>query len=508
MKNWILTFLLLIFGCHGESLDNFIKKSLEEWGVPGAAVAAVKDKEVILLKGYGVSHIETKQKVDPETVFQLASITKAFTAAAIGVQVDQQKLTWDEEVILHLPQFALKDPYPSRYTTARDLLAHRTGLPAFGGDLMGKLGYTSSDTLFRIRFIEPATSFRDKPHYSNAGYFVAGELLSAVSGKTWEEAVQETILDPLKMTRSGFASKLQDQNVAYPYVFKQGKLTHVPWDTSGGFQAAGAMTSTAKDMAAWMIMLLSGGQGVLKPDTIQEMFVSSISGTPEFSEAPPIDENSGFNFGLGWDNYHFQGYMIVEKGGGLDGIRTVTTLVPELNLGITILCNRNLTLFPEAIRAFFLEEHLGKSSSNIQEEIKKRQKVLDDLLATEPPPKNPLPARDLNSYTGTYSNALYEPFLVQNDKGKLIVKAGPAKYRGTLTHFSGNTFLLSWPQVNMGNQKATFVIGPDGQATEIQTESLGSLVRTQSKIDVGYRSSKISSRLSTIDETEIRYPKK
>jgi len=478
MKKFIFTLMLLSFGLNGETLDQFIQNALEEWGVPGASVAAVKDGRVILLKGYGVSNMETKQQVDPDTIFQLASVTKAFTAAAIGVQVDQGKLTWDEEVILHLPQFALKDPYPSRYTTARDLLAHRTGLPAFGGDLMGKLGYTPSGTLFRIRFIEPATSFRDKPHYSNAGYFVAGELLAAVSGKTWDKAIQETILDPLKMTRSGFESKLQDRNVAHPYVIKNRKLTKVPWDTSGGFSAAGAMTSTAEDMASWMMMLLGGGQGVLKAETIEEMFASSMSGTPEFSEAPPIDKNSGFNFGLGWDNYHFQGYMVVEKGGGLDGIRTVTTLVPKLNLGITILCNRNLTLFPEAVRAFFLEKHLGKSSTDLQGEIKKRQKILDNLLAEEPTPKNPLPARDFSSYVGSYSSPLYDPFDIKEEKGQLIVLAGPAKYRGTLSHFSGNTFLLSWPQVNMGHQQVTFVIGPDGKATEIQTETLGSLSRS------------------------------
>ena len=472
MKKFILI-LFLSCGLHAQSLDQFVQKALQDWDIPGASVAVVKDGQVILLKGYGVTKISTDEKVNEDTIFQLASITKAFTAAALGVQVDRKALTWDEEVIRHLPQFALKDPYPTRYTTARDLLAHRTGLPSFGGDLMGKLEYSNEDILYRIRFIEPATSFRDKPHYSNAGYFVAGELLAAISGKTWEEAVQQTILSPLNMTRSGFPSMLDKKNVAYGHVEMDGILTVVPWDPTGGFPAAGAMTSTATDMAKWMNMLLTGGQGVLKPETIQEMFVSSMSGTPEFSEAPPIDENSGFNYGMGWDNYHYKGHMIVEKGGGLDGIRTVTTLVPELKLGITILCSRNLTLFPEAVRAYFLEKHFGESSSDLQAEIKKQQKTLDGLLTLEKPPENPLPARDLNTYVGNYSNPLYEPFKVLIEKGQLVVHVGPDAYKGKLTHWSANTFDLSWSTVNMGHQHVTFVIGPDGKATEIQTETLG-----------------------------------
>lgn len=470
---------LSLSGLAGETLDQFAEKAMQEWEIPGASIAVVKDNQIVLLKGYGVTKVGTNEKVDQETIFQLASITKAFTAAALGIQVDGKKLTWDEEVIRHLPQFALKDPYPTRYATARDLLAHRTGLPAFAGDLMGKLGYSDEDILYRVRFIEPATSFRDKPHYSNLGYFVAGELLAAVSGQSWEEAIQKTLLDPLKMTRSGFASNLNNKNVAYGHVATNGTLKPVPWDPTGGFPAAGAITSTAADMAKWMIMLLNGGQKIIKPETIQEMFVSSMCGTPEFSEAPPIDENSGFNFGLGWDNYHFKGHMIVEKGGGLDGIRTVTTLVPDLNLGITILCNRNLTLFPEAIRAFFLEEYLGKSTSDLQEEIKKRQKTLDKLLVPEKPPQNPIPSLDPTAYVGDYSNNIYKPFQIKAKQGELVVSAGPAAYQGKLTHWSANTFNLSWTTVNMGHERVTFVIGPDGKATEIQTETLGSLTRTK-----------------------------
>lgn len=471
--------LILILALHtslaGDPIEQWIDNALKEWNVPGAAVAIVEGDTLILARGYGVINLESGAKVNEDTIFQLASITKAFTAAAIGVQVDLERLTWDDLVIDHLPQFALKEPYPTRFATARDLLAHRTGLPAFGGDLMGKIGYTDEEIMSRIRFIVPASSFRNSPHYSNLGYFAAGELLKAVSGQPFDQAVQATLLTPLDMARSGFAEKLMDQNTASPHAVVNGKLKVVPSDPTGGFPAAGAMTSTARDMAIWMMMLLSGGQNILKEKTIRDMFVSSMSGTPEFSEAPPIDENSGFNFGLGWDNYHFNGALIVEKGGGLDGIRTVTTLIPEKKLGITILCNRNLTLFPEAVRAFFLEQHLGKASYDVQKAIKKSQKELDQLLAPEAPTQNPLPAQALDTYTGDFKNSLYSPFKIIAENNQLFALVGPAQYKGTLKHDSGNTYLLSWPAINSGSERVTFVIGPDGKAFQIETETLGTL---------------------------------
>ncbi|MCB1111797.1 MAG: serine hydrolase [Chlamydiales bacterium] len=468
-----VTMTAVIFAEPIEELDTFIEKALTEWNVPGVAVSVVKEDKVLLSKGYGIAKIGTEEKVDSKTVFQLASITKALTSAALAVEVDKGRLTWDEEVILNLPQFALKDPYPTRYTTARDLLAHRTGLPAFGGDLLGKMGYNDSEILHRIRFIDPASSFRDKAHYSNAGYFIAGELLAAITGKSYEQTVRDSIFTPLKMSQSGFAEKLDNDNVAYPHAFIDGKLTILDWDITGGFPAAGAATSTADDMAKWMSMYLAGGQGVIKPETIDEMFASSMAGEASFSEAPPINDYSGFNFGLGWDNFHFHGKMIVEKGGGLDGIRTVTTLIPQLGVGITVMCNLNLTLFPEAVRAEFLELYLGKADTDIQQEIKERQKQLDQLLVKPEPPKAVEPPQKLALYTGKYSNDLYGIMEVEEKNGQLVLYAGPGRYAGTLTHYSNNTFTLTWPAVNGGNQQVTFTMGPEGKGIAFDTETYG-----------------------------------
>lgn len=482
MKKLLSIFLLFwaagAYGLDLNDLENFIEKSCKDLKVPGASVSIVQGDKVIYAKGFGLNKAGGANKVDEDTIFQLASVTKTFTSAGLGIQVDQGKTTWDREVIVHLPGFALKDPYPSRFATARDLLAHRTGLPAFKGDLLGKIGYRPEEILYRVRFIEPETSFRNKAYYSNVGYFVAGELLGKLAGGGWEEAVKKDLLEPLKMTRSGFSENLDNDNVAYPHALIDGQLVVLKWDRTGGFPAAGAVTSTAKDMGNWMILHLNEGKfekkQILKPETVEEMHLPSMVGEASFSEMPPIDATSGFAFDLGWDSYHYEGQMIVEKGGGLDGIRTVVTLIPEMKMGITVLCNLNMTVLPELIRAKFLQMVLKQNDEKMLEEILSRQKKLSGLVKRPTPPKGVLPlSRNLADYTGTFENELYGTFTVKMEGDHLIVEAGPNYWKGTLTHWSNNTFLLSWPIVNQGTEFVTFTFGPKGRAIEFSTETLG-----------------------------------
>ncbi len=473
----ILILPIKVFCADLDALDRFIQQALKEWNVPGAAVSVVESDKVLLSKGYGVIRINTSDQVDENTIFQLASVTKTFTAAALALQVDREALQWEDEIIRHLPAFALKDPYPTRYANCIDLLAHRTGLPAFGGDLLGKLGYSSDEILYKIRFVEPATSFRNRAYYSNLGYFAAGELLGKVTSSSWEEAVRNTLLIPLKMERSGFAENLDKKNVAYAHAIIDGTVKTIPWDPTGGFPAAGAITSTAADMAKWMALFLQNGKSLLKPETVQKLLEPAMVGEVSFSEAPPIDENSSFCFSLGWDNYHYQDQLIVEKGGGLDGIRTVVTLIPELKVGITILCNLNLTFFPEAVRTKFLELYAGKSDRDLQSEIRERSEELSKIIASPKKPTSPLPGLPFKDYNGVFVSELYGTFEVTGDKNPLTVKAGPGSFTGTLEHWSNNTFLLHWPVINSGYELVTFTFGPEGKPTSMQTEALGTFTK-------------------------------
>ena len=468
-----------------KGLDAFIEQAMKDYGVPGASVVVVKDNDVIYLKGFGLRKIGSSQEVNENTIFQLASVTKTFTAASVGVAVDRGNMEFDEQVINIIPNFALRDPYPTRYTTSRDLLSHRTGLPAFTGDLFDHLGYTREEVIQRIRFIEPACSFRDEANYSNLGFFLAGESAAQSSGSTWENLVRTSLLSPLAMNRSGFTDSIDRQsNAAFPHGVIEGQTRVIPYNKQGVLAPAGAMTSTASDMAHYMIMLLDQGKylgrQILSPETVGEIYKPTMVDTPGFAELPPISAETGFNYGLAWGIYNWKNHKILEKGGALDGMRSVTVLVPELKLGITVLANMNLTVLPEAVRAYVLEQYLGEADYDMQTVIKERSKKIAEMLSFDPEPaiKSPNPpSLDLRGYTGTYENDVYGKFIIVLKEGNLSVLAGPAQYAGTLSHVNFDTFHLKWPIFISLPDDTTFVINSEGKVTEFITESIGTFTK-------------------------------
>ncbi len=199
-----------------DELDAFIKQGLKEYGVPGCSVAVIKDDKVALMRGYGVRRSGRDEAVDENTLFMIASNTKPFTAAVLATLVDEGKLGWDEHVIDRLPEFVLPDPYPTREATIRDLLAHRTGLPAFAGDNLERLGFDRPEILRRIRYLKSTHSFREKAGYSNPGYLAAGMLAARVGNASWEDLVKTRLFQPLGMTHSGVSVKDRDPRPISP----------------------------------------------------------------------------------------------------------------------------------------------------------------------------------------------------------------------------------------------------------------------------------------------------
>lgn len=475
-----------LFSDSVEDFDKFIERVRVQYHVPGASVVVVKDNQIAFIKGYGQCSIDLPQKVDGDTIFQLASVTKTFTSAALGIQLAKAESDWDEEVINLLPEFVLYDPYPSRYASSRDLLAHRTGLPAFTGDLLGKIGYSREEVLERMRFIEPEVSFREKALYSNICYFAAGQVVANLADSTYEKTVQSTLLDPLKMTRTFFADNIQGTNVALPHVSTDGKVKVVPRDTSQVFAAAGGLASTAKDMANWMIMQLNEGafegKAVMSSTTVKAMHAPSIVCEVGFTDLPPINEHSSLSYGLGWVNYNYKGNVIVEKGGALDGVRSIVVLIPKLKLGITVLANLNLTVLPELIRARFLEDHLGKYDGNFEKEFAEHAKSLDGLVDQPKKPEGLFPlGHPLDSYAGSFENDLYGTLTVSVKDKNLQIEAGPGRWKGELIPWGNNTFLLHWPMVNSGYQQVTFMFGPTGKPRVLQTEAFGVFLAPEEK---------------------------
>src|SRR5262245_42271670 len=245
-------------------LDQWVARAMRTFEVPGLAVAIVKDYAVVIAKGYGVRKLGETAPVDALTLFGIASNTKAFTATALGLLVEEKKIEWDAPVIRYLPAFAMWDPYVTRELTVRDLLVHRSGLGLGAGDLLWwpESTYTRKEVAYRLRFIPPATSFRSAYAYDNVLYLVAGEVIEAVSGQSWEEFVLNRILKPVGMTGSNVrhSSAGTGANIASPHAPVDGKVRPIRPFASDNTNPAGGINSSAEDMAKWMRVQLSGGQ--------------------------------------------------------------------------------------------------------------------------------------------------------------------------------------------------------------------------------------------------------
>jgi CubicO group peptidase (beta-lactamase class C family) len=468
-------------------LDAFIGRTLKEYAVPGAAVAVVRDGKVALVKGYGVRNATKPGAVDENTIFQLASVTKTLTATATATVVDEGKLDWDKPIFNYLPEFVGYDPYMTRWLTERDLLAMRTGWPAFTGDQLDFFGYDRAEILRRLRFFKPRYSLREVAQYSNPGFFVAGEVAARCARKSWNELVEQGLFKPLEMSRSGTVIKaLQDPNATAAHALVDGKIAVVEPSELDVTGAASSGTSTAADMSKLMLMLLNkgtyNGKRIVKPETVAEMFKRSMVSAIDFTDLPPISDATGFYYGLGVGSYDYAGHQIIEKGGALAGVRTIIVLVPGKNAGIVVLANLNLTAFPEAVRAYFLNQLLGIDPEADQKKISALNEQLKKLMAPPPAPKSPGKFNaPLQSLVGVYENDYYGRCEILPDGKGVKIQFGPAKYPASLKHWNNGAFMMQFPGATQVPVVTTFMIGEDGNAESFESESLGVFTRVREK---------------------------
>jgi CubicO group peptidase (beta-lactamase class C family) len=469
------------------NLDAFITRALKEYQVPGAAVAVVQDGKAILLKGYGVRDVTKPGAVDENTIFQLASVTKTLTGAAAATVVDEGRLDWDKPIFNYLPEFVGYDAYMTRWLTERDLLAQRTGWPAFTGDQLDSFGYDRAEILRRLRFFKPRYSVREVAQYSNPGFFVAGEVAARASKQSWNDLVEKRLFAPLEMSRSGTVIKaLQDSNATSAQALVDGKPVVVEPSDLDVTGAASSGTSTAADMSKLMLMFLNKGvykgKRVLKPETVEEMFKRSMVSEIDFTDLPPISNKTGFYYGLGVGSYDYAGEHIIEKSGALAGVRTTLVLVPDKNAGIVVLANLNLTAFPEAVRAYFLNQVLGIDPETDQKQIFDLNQKLKNLMAPPPAPRNPGKFDGtLQSLVGVYENDYYGRCEILLAGDALKVQCGPAKYPATLKHWNNGAFMMQFPGATQTPSVTTFMIGEDGAAERFESEALGTFVRVKEK---------------------------
>ena len=362
-------------------IDSLTELVLKTFNVPGIAVGVVKDGKLIHAKGYGVANINTGKRVDENTLFGVASNSKALTAAALGILVDEGKIKWDDRVTDYVPEFKMYDPYVTDAFTIRDLLTHRSGLGLGAGDLMmfpDGSDFTKKDIIHNLRYLKPVSAFRTKYDYDNNLYIVAGEVVVKASGMSWEDFVEKRIMQPLGMNASAASlNRIKDRtNAIRPHAPVDGKLQVLDIDWSESANAAGGIWSNVTDWSKWVIAQMNHGK--YGPELKQQIFSDDVheetwSAQTIINTKATAPYNTHFSaYGLGWFLSDVKGYKQVTHTGGLAGIVTQVVMFPELNLGIIVFTNQQSGAAFNAISYTIKDSYLGVGGYNWVKTMKER----------------------------------------------------------------------------------------------------------------------------------------
>ena len=466
-----------------QALDQYIEQAQKDWNIPGMAVGIVKDGQVVLAKGYGVLEAGKYDPVNENSIFAIASNTKAFIAAAIGILVDEGKLNWDDPVQKHLPYFQLYDDYASQQATVRDLLCHRLGLGTFSGDVIWyKSQYSPEETVKRAAKVPQAYSFRAGYGYSNLMFIAAGEVIKAVSGKTWDAFIREHIFDPLEMNRTvtSVRSLPKMENVAQPHKPEGDKNEPIPYTNWDNMGAAGGILSSVSDLAKWMQLQIDGGTHNGKQifsEAAQSEFWKPHNNHKVTKFSKMLYPSRNFNgYGLGWGMSDYGGKMVAAHGGGYDGMYSRLTVVPEAKLGIVVLTNSmkgiSTYLTYRALDHFLGLEEKDWSKIGLERQeasVKAREKTLAERKEVRL--ENTSPSLALENYSGQYSCEMYGNLAVEleDDKLHLLFKNAP-NLNATLSHWHLNTFEINWNEVHAWFDYGTvqFILDNNGKVQELQ----------------------------------------
>lgn len=461
-------------------LDRVVARVMRTFEVPGIALAVVRDGRTVVARGYGLRRQGSPAPVDAHTRFAIASNTKAFTATALGLLVEEGLLEWDAPVVRYVPWFAMWDPWVTQHITVRDLLVHRSGLGLGAGDLLWwpPSTYDRKEIAYRLRYLRPATSFRSAYAYDNVLYGVAGEVIEAVSGMTWEAFVASRMLGRIGMTDSYVLppGTGDTANTAAAHARVDGVVRPVTPFISRNLNPAGGIHASATDMARWLRVQLDSGRladdsRLYEASTARELWAMVVPRDPD----PPPPELAPLThdfqgYALGFNVLDYRGEKLVTHTGGLPGFVSRVAMLPNRGVGVAVLTNMESGAAFNALTWYLLDHYLGAPDHDWVEayaQVERRaaaaltreRDAAAEARNTESTPSLPLPA-----YAGTYRDAWYGDIEITEESGGLVIRfTRTPSLVGDLTHWQYDTFLVRWRDRELrADAFVTFALEPDG----------------------------------------------
>jgi CubicO group peptidase (beta-lactamase class C family) len=499
-KNVLLPLVLSLatasLSAHAEAPAGFdarVESLRQAVGVPGMAVAIVENGKVTLARGFGVRKLGAPAKVDADTLFPTGSTGKAMTAAALATLVDAGKLNWDDKVVDRLPGFQMHDPWVTREMTMRDLLTHRSGLGLGGGDMLfvPRSNLSRAESVRRLRFIPPKTSFRSTYAYSNAMYMVAGQVVEAVSGERWEDYTLKYLLHPAGMmvTTTDNENNFATEDRAWPHARLNGPMRGAGDqevldernDLGRNAAPAGGIASSANDLAKWLQVLLNDGKTaegkqVFSAKTLAEMWKPQIvTPTPTPTQPPELKEaQATFTaYGLGWSLSDYRGARLISHGGAVFGFQTVVALLPEKKVGLAITINSEDGELVVGLMNELLDHYLGKPNNDWPAKyraVKKEKlaKAAQMLQAVKTRPAGVGPSVPAANVAGVYTDPWYGNIDIAQGKDGLVIdfKSTP-RMVGKLEHFQYDTYVTRFDDKAIEPAYVSFALDKDGKVERV-----------------------------------------
>ena len=479
------------------AFDQRVEQLRKDMGVPGVTIAIVENGETTLARGYGIRGLADRQPVDADTIFSTGSTGKAFTTAALAILVDEGKIKWDDKVIDHMPDFRMYDPWVTREMTIRDLLVHRSGLGLGAGDLLflPRSDLSRKESVRRLRYIKPATSFRSAYAYDNVLYMVAGQLIEEVTGQTWEQFVKERIFRPAGMINSTVDSRgrLGTANRARPHARLNGAirglgdqvpLDEVESDLGNNGAPAGGLAISANDMSKWLTLQLARGDlpgearlfsEASSAQMWQPVIVQPISQSPpDLKPAQPMFST----YALGWTVQDYRGAKLVWHGGAVLGSLAAVALIPERNIGIYIAANSEEGELVRGLLYELLDHYLGLPQHRWPEKLKdfKATRAAAAVKMLQAPAAKPAdigPSLPIARYVGQYSDPWYGTITVRQAKGQLAIDFPHSPgMTATLQHHQYDTFRTVFADKSIEPAYVTFSLDADGKVDRITMKAI------------------------------------